>query len=238
MTKCRITIGGRLSAGILVLLTGAATAGCGGSSTSSKSDPPTQTVVKSYGAEHNSSGDSGCGSVTVPMTGVVGTVVVAAGGLSCEDARLVVDRYLNDVSLSHVGNSWSAEFDGWGCSMPTAVAAEQYGYIGQCLRGDDEIRVVASSSDAAQPSQTPAAEAPDSCDAATISEDIGRSVQVVRCYGAWAYVTTGELGDSTSLVRRDGDTWTRYTGFPSSICRNEAGASGVPAEELSSFRDC
>lgn len=76
------------------------------------------------------------------------------------------------------------------------------------------------------------------CDAAAISADIGSSVSVVRCYDNWAYVTNGSLGDSTSLAQRVGDSWQRYTGFPSSFCRADAAADGVPEVELSSFRPC
>ncbi len=83
---------------------------------------------------------------------------------------------------------------------------------------------------------TPAAA--QACDGGGISADLGQALQVVRCSPGWAYVTTGDLGDASSLVRLVGDSWTRYTGFPSSICRGQAAADGVPATELSSFRPC
>ena len=76
------------------------------------------------------------------------------------------------------------------------------------------------------------------CDSTALSGDLGEQVQVLRCYPGWAYVTNGELGDSTSLVRTVGDSWTRYTGFPSSICKDRAAADGVPGSELSSFTSC
>lgn len=76
------------------------------------------------------------------------------------------------------------------------------------------------------------------CDSATISADVGEQLQVLRCYPGWAYVTNGELGDSTSLMRMAGDSWTRYTGFPSSICKDRAANDGVPGSELSSFTRC
>lgn len=76
------------------------------------------------------------------------------------------------------------------------------------------------------------------CDGGGISADLGQALQVVRCSPGWAYVTTGDFGDSTSLVRLVGDSWTRYTGFPSSICSRQAAADGVPATELSSFQPC
>jgi hypothetical protein len=82
-----------------------------------------------------------CGAVTYPQTGTVGTVEVAAGNVSCAGAMGVVDRYLNDPALSHQGNTWSAEFDGWLCASPTAAAAESYGYSTSCTRDADEIQV-------------------------------------------------------------------------------------------------
>lgn len=80
--------------------------------------------------------------------------------------------------------------------------------------------------------------APVTCDGGAISADLDQVLQVVRCSPGWAYVTTGDLGDASSLVRLAGDSWARYTGFPSSICRGQAAADGVPAPELSSFRPC
>lgn len=79
---------------------------------------------------------------------------------------------------------------------------------------------------------------PVGCDPAAITAGVGDQVSVLRCYGDWAYVTNGELGDSTSLVRLSEGAWQRYTGFPSSLCRAAAAADGVPAAELSSFRPC
>jgi hypothetical protein len=88
------------------------------------------------------------------------------------------------------------------------------------------------------PTLGPPPAAPVTCDGGGISADLGQALQVVRWSPGWAYVTTGELGDASSLVRLAGDGWTRYTGFPSSICRGQAAADGVPATELPSFRPC
>lgn len=85
---------------------------------------------------------SGCGEVSFPESGVTAKVVVAEGDLSCSDAMAVFQKYLTDHSLEHTGNSWSAQFDGWGCSTPTATAAESYGYIGQCTKEGTEIRAL------------------------------------------------------------------------------------------------
>lgn len=79
---------------------------------------------------------------------------------------------------------------------------------------------------------------PAGCDAEAISADIGSQIVIMRCYGDWAYVTNGGMGDSTSLIQRSGSTWQRYTGFPSSFCRDEAADDGVPGPELSSFSPC
>ena len=78
----------------------------------------------------------------------------------------------------------------------------------------------------------------DDCNGATISSDLGQAISVVRCHGDWAYVSNGELGDSTMLVRLWSGSWQNYSGFPSSICRGVAAADGVPGDELSSFRTC
>jgi hypothetical protein len=53
----------------------------------------------------------------------------------------VINRYLYDPNLEHNGNAWFAQFDGWGCNQPTAMA-RQYGYWTSCMRGaTDEIQV-------------------------------------------------------------------------------------------------
>jgi hypothetical protein len=78
----------------------------------------------------------------------------------------------------------------------------------------------------------------DDCDGTAISSDLGQAISVVRCHGDWAYVSNGELGDSTMLVRLQGGSWQNYSGFPSLICRGVAAADGVPGDELSSFRAC
>jgi hypothetical protein len=83
-----------------------------------------------------------------------------------------------------------------------------------------------------------AAAQPGGCDASAISNGLGPAVSVVRCHGDWAYVTTGGLGDSTMLAQLRGDGWSRYTGFPSSICKAQAAADGVPSQELSNFTSC
>ncbi|MCG7592746.1 hypothetical protein MHN84_01900 [Mycobacterium sp. PSTR-4-N] len=175
----------------------------------------------------------GCGSVTYPATGASGSVTVTAGDLSCADAMQIVDRYLNDPALPHSGNTDSAEFDGWNCASPTATAAELYGYTTSCARNDGaEIRVLPAP--AASSHSQPLA----NCDPSAISADLGQRLNVIRCYDGWAYVDSGDLGDAQSLVRLVGDSWTRYTGFPSSICRGKALLQGVPMPELRSFSPC
>lgn len=78
----------------------------------------------------------------------------------------------------------------------------------------------------------------DGCDAGAISSDLGQPMTVLRCYDNWAYVTNGELGDSTLLAQLQAGGWRNYSGFPSSLCRDRAAADGVPAAELSSFSPC
>ncbi|WP_422742044.1 hypothetical protein ACN27E_13475 [Mycobacterium sp. WMMD1722] len=83
----------------------------------------------------------GCGVVTFPATGDTGAVFVTGGAMTCDEATSVVDRYLHDPGLVHAGNTWAAQFDGWDCAMPTATAAETYGYSAACRRADGEIQV-------------------------------------------------------------------------------------------------
>ncbi len=90
----------------------------------------------------------------------------------------------------------------------------------------------------AAPSVTWAAPSAAACDGAAISADLGNQLNVVRCYQGWAYVSNGELGDATSLVRLVGTKWTAYAGFPSTICAARAASDGVPSPELRSFPTC
>lgn len=87
-------------------------------------------------------------------------------------------------------------------------------------------------------SPVPHSGAAPACDSAAISAAWGSPLQVVRCHDGWAYVSNGEMGDSTMLMRWDGSGWRHYTGFPSNKCRAAAAADGVPASELSSFSPC
>lgn len=173
----------------------------------------------------------GCGEITYPQTGMTGSVFLVSGSISCTDAMAVIDRYLHDPSLEHLGNTWSAMFDGWGCATPTATAAQIYGYSTSCQRDGDEIQIRTSRTQSAEPLSS-------SCDPAAIARDLGQNLNVERCYGDWAYVSTGDLGDAQSLLRVADGRWTRYTGFPSSFCRDQAQSAGVPGPELRSFRDC
>lgn len=180
---------------------------------------------------------NGCGSVSYPESGQTGTVQVQHGSVECDTAVAVVNRFLRDPGLLHEGNTMSAQFDGWLCASPTAVAAAQYGSSTECTRGQDTIWVVSAMVapvGLTEPAAPPAAE----CDDAAVSAGLGGQVRVLRCYGTWAYVTAGELGDSTSLAQLKGSKWRRYTGFPSSICRAQAASDGVPPTEVASFRDC
>ena len=82
----------------------------------------------------------------------------------------------------------------------------------------------------------PAPEPP--CDADAISRDLGQRLMVRRCHGDWAYVSIDETGQAPSLLRQVAGTWTRYTGFPTTVCKDTATADGVPAAELTSFPPC
>ncbi|MGW6656755.1 hypothetical protein [Rhodococcus sp. NPDC055024] len=73
-----------------------------------------------------------CGTITYPQTGAIASIDNLQGGINCEVAMDVAERYLNDTSLSHAGNTWSAEFDGWLCSVLTATASEVEGHSLEC----------------------------------------------------------------------------------------------------------
>lgn len=165
--------------------------------------------------------------------------MISAGDASCTVAMNVVDRYLNDPSIDHSGNTWSSEFDGWLCATPTAAASDAYGYVGQCTQADNDIRIVSGAAAPVAYANIPAAPPPtDACDASDISDGLGYGISVIRCYGNWAYVTNGELGDSTSLAQLHSDGWRQYAGFPTTTCRSMAVDDGVPAQELTSFPPC
>jgi hypothetical protein len=213
---------------------------CSGSHAGSSASPTGVSVTPSDSAASEELATirgvgSECGQVTYQPTTTVGTVVITAGTTSCAEAMSVVNRFLHDPALDHTGNTMSAEFDGWQCASPTAVASEVYGYLTACGRGAVALEVRAAGSTAAP--QGPAPSSLD-CDPAAITRDLGQQLNVKRCHGDWAYVDTGELGDAQSLLRLVNGTWTRYTGFPSSICQGRAAADGVPAAELTSFRPC
>jgi hypothetical protein len=96
----------------------------------------------------------------------------------------------------------------------------------------------ATSSAAAASPRAPVA-TPAICDATVIAADLGRRVvTAMRCDQGWAYVDFGGLGDAQALLRLVSNRWTVYSAFPSTICRSQAAADGVPDSELSSFPPC
>jgi hypothetical protein len=82
-----------------------------------------------------SAGDE-CGTIGTPPAG---TVVVAAGTISCPDATAVVNRYLTDPSVVRDGE-W-VRFDGWDCWAPSAGEAMMNGFGTECSRGVDNIQI-------------------------------------------------------------------------------------------------
>lgn len=166
----------------------------------------------------------GCGVVAYPGTGARGIVKVVWGPTLCGAAMEIVDRYLHDPQLVHSGNTWMADVDGWLCATPTA---DEYGYLSSCSdRFGGEIRVLPEPA-GPEPTWIP-------CEASVVSADIGEPVNVVRCYGNWAFVTIGE-SDVQSLIRLVNGTWERYVSFPAPICTWQAILDGVPAPELRGF---
>lgn len=104
-----------------------------------------------------------------------------------------------------------------------------------------------SPGEATSSGQAPRAAAPASaCDPDQIAREAGierRNVNVDRCLGDWAlahvYVPPGEpAGDTQYLLSRSGGSWTRYTGIPSTLCRQDAESDGMPAEFAGLLNDC
>jgi len=171
-----------------------------------------------------------CGPVTYPETQTVGVLTIDKGTLSCTDAKAVIDRFLSDPKRA--GNTGAVEFDGWLCSSPTAAASEAEGYSSICNRGSaDQVTIRP-----AAPSPATSGE----CDADALNRELAGTFEykIVRCYGNWAFVDTGGLGDAQSLARRIDGTWTIYAAFPTSTCSSKAKADGVPDKELGSFPAC
>lgn len=79
--------------------------------------------------------------VNYPSSGNVGDVVVQNGQLSCDEAMAVVKRYLNDPTLTHEGNTWSAQFDKWICASPTVTASQMDGYTTSCVADDGQEQI-------------------------------------------------------------------------------------------------
>ena len=65
-------------------------------------------------------------------------------------------------------------------------------------------------------------------------------LNVGDCAGGWvSYSICAEcLGDVEQLGRLENGAWTSYTGFPTSICQDEARADGVPARYAENFPRC
>ncbi len=84
------------------------------------------------------------------------------------------------------------------------------------------------------------------CDPDEIAGEAGiarRNVNVDRCAGEWAlahvFVPPGEpAGDTQYILSRVGGSWARYTGIPSTVCRQEAEADGMPTEIAAALDDC
>ncbi|MGC5249404.1 hypothetical protein ACPXB3_21065 [Gordonia sp. DT219] len=82
-------------------------------------------------------------TVTYPATGRRGTVVVNDGNLTCEQAKVLIEKYLAQPVDGTSGNNTNhIQVDGWDCASPSATTAELQGIGTECLRGSDSIRVV------------------------------------------------------------------------------------------------
>lgn len=84
-----------------------------------------------------------CGYVNTPTSRTDGTLLIHAGRIDCTGARAVVVHYLALPYSRLSGPSAAADIDGWRCVTPTATAGRAAGYVAQCVRGSDDVRVVA-----------------------------------------------------------------------------------------------
>ncbi|WP_157681302.1 hypothetical protein [Mycobacterium sp. JS623] len=110
----------------------------GQSAQTSPSMPPSEGVAEQPPAVGSG---SQCGTVRLPDTDSYKAVTIVSGDINCDEASSVINRYFSDTGLIKTGNTLAAQFNGWGCAMPTATAAEQDGYSVQCRRDSDVIRV-------------------------------------------------------------------------------------------------
>lgn len=58
------------------------------------------------------------------------------------------------------------------------------------------------------------------------------------CVDQWARLTSAEPGDTTMILRPQGNGWQFYTGFPTNLCRSQFLADEGPQAFSSGFRDC
>jgi len=77
-----------------------------------------------------------CGPAAAPQAG---TVIVAAGTISCADAMAVINRYVTDPSLVRDGE-W-VHFDDWDCWTPAPDQSSMNGFATECSRGVDDIQI-------------------------------------------------------------------------------------------------
>ncbi|MGC4935958.1 hypothetical protein ACLQ3C_20010 [Gordonia sp. DT30] len=106
--------------------------------TNASASPTAQTSSSSSG---RSATTADC-TVTYPATGRRGTVVVNDGNLTCEQAKVLIEKYLTQPDTGASGNTVHIQVDGWDCASPSAVTSELQGIGTECIRGSDSIRVV------------------------------------------------------------------------------------------------
>lgn len=85
-----------------------------------------------------------CGYVNTPTSRRDGILVIHAGATDCAEARSIVVHYLALPPHRLAGSAAGAGIDGWHCLSPTATTTAVVGYFAQCVRGTDDIRMVAA----------------------------------------------------------------------------------------------
>lgn len=84
-----------------------------------------------------------CGYVNTPTSRSDGTLLIHVGRITCADARAIVVHYLALPYDRLSGPQAAADIGDWRCVTPTATVGHAAGYVARCVRGSDDVRVVA-----------------------------------------------------------------------------------------------
>lgn len=171
---------------------------------------------------------SSCGDAVTTQEPVAESAEVAEDrtqSSSVDDAAVdpVVDSEpdpVPDTALAPVETTTEAEV------VSTAVAPDV---------ATDDAPVVTTTTDDAVDGQD--VSAPATCD--DLRRDLGDGASAIdgRCERGWAYVDTGDLGDSQLVARVVDDRWTPVVVFPTPfLCADDLFAAGAPASVVDGVR--